>query len=234
MFTLAHEGLEEKPTLPCLLSIPEHTPHGFAFEPGFRGRVVTLSSAYLDYLFQSSTPVLMALSRMQLLPLHEEDASLAYFRLIFDKLMEETREDKPERALVIKACLAQLLVEIFRFSRLQTLRTDPESKNIGHFRAFQHNMRANRSGKKQIKHYARELGITPEHLNRVCKQVSGHSASDVIQEYLVTEARRYLKYTSLSISEVSYRMNFDNPGYFARLFKKRTGLTPREFRLSVG
>ena len=47
---------------------------------------------------------------------------------------------------------------------------------------------------------------------------------------LENEAKKYLLNTNYSISEVSYFLNFKDPAYFTRLFKKMTGVTPSEFR----
>lgn len=52
--------------------------------------------------------------------------------------------------------------------------------------------------------------------------------------YFITEAQLLLTDVSLTISEVSYRLNFDDKSYFTRVFKKKTGKTPVEFRKSLG
>ena len=51
-----------------------------------------------------------------------------------------------------------------------------------------------------------------------------------MQEHLLDEARKYLTYTSYSVSEIAYLLKFEYPNYFARFFKKHTGLSPTEFR----
>ncbi|MFX5756507.1 helix-turn-helix domain-containing protein, partial [Acinetobacter baumannii] len=68
------------------------------------------------------------------------------------------------------------------------------------------------------------------HLNRICNEVRGKSALSIIQEHLIEQAKTYLLHTSYSVSEIAYLLNFEYPNYFARLFKKLNGVSPREFR----
>jgi AraC family transcriptional regulator, transcriptional activator of pobA len=83
---------------------------------------------------------------------------------------------------------------------------------------------------KSIEEYAKELNITAVHLNRICQSIVQKSALQIVQDYLINEAKKYLLNTSYSVSEVSYFLNFKDPAYFTRLFKKQTGVSPSDFR----
>jgi AraC-like DNA-binding protein len=78
--------------------------------------------------------------------------------------------------------------------------------------------------------YARDLGVTPTHLTRVCKKTCGRSASDLLHDRLIFEARRLLLETRLPVARVSEELGFTSPAYFTRAFQKRTGRTPSAFR----
>jgi len=84
--------------------------------------------------------------------------------------------------------------------------------------------------KETVKNVAVKLGITTVHLNRICNTVAGKSAGQMMDEHLIEESKKYLSYTSYSISEIAYLLKFDYPNYFARFFKKNTGVTPLQFR----
>jgi AraC-like DNA-binding protein len=46
----------------------------------------------------------------------------------------------------------------------------------------------------------------------------------------IEESKYFLKYSSMSISDIAFLFNFGSPGYFSSVFKKQTGLTPRQFK----
>jgi AraC family transcriptional regulator, transcriptional activator of pobA len=78
--------------------------------------------------------------------------------------------------------------------------------------------------------YARELNSTTAHLNRICQAVAQKTTSQIVEEYIIGEAKKYLLHISYSISEISYMINFNDPAYFSRLFKKHCGASPKIFR----
>ena len=83
---------------------------------------------------------------------------------------------------------------------------------------------------KFINEYARELNITPVHLNRICQATVGKSALRAVHEFLFLEAEKYLKYTKYSVSEIAYRLNFEDAAYFSRFFSKYAGVSPKQYR----
>ncbi len=82
----------------------------------------------------------------------------------------------------------------------------------------------------QVSRYAEALRVTPTRLNRLCLKLSGKSAFDTTQDRLMLEACRKLTYVPASIASIAYELGFQDPAYFSRLFKKRIGVTPKEFR----
>ena len=78
--------------------------------------------------------------------------------------------------------------------------------------------------------YAQRLGMTPKYLSRLIKEVSGRSAPDWIDSFVIQEAKSMLKYTDESIKEIVYKLNFVNASVFYKFFKAQTGMTPSEYR----
>ena len=89
------------------------------------------------------------------------------------------------------------------------------------------------SQKKQISEYASILGVTPSHLTDVTRELLGVPASELLYRRLVLEAKRMLAYSEQTISEISFSLNFDDPSYFTRFFRRESGLTPTDFRRSI-
>lgn len=84
--------------------------------------------------------------------------------------------------------------------------------------------------KRNTSEYADLLAVTPNHLNRIIKDLTGKTATDFINEMLVLEAKTLLKHTALTISEIAYQLSFSDHPHFNKFFKKHTQKSPTEFR----
>lgn len=87
------------------------------------------------------------------------------------------------------------------------------------------------STRREVSFYADHLCITPKYLARVIKQVTGHTPAFWITDFTVREAQTLLKSTTLTITELSEQMNFPNSSFFARYFRRYTGVSPQEYRM---
>ena len=78
--------------------------------------------------------------------------------------------------------------------------------------------------------FAKELGITADHLNRTLKTLIGKTVKDYIQSRLIVESKRLLAFSPLTNKEICFHLGFSDPANFSAFFKKHTGLTPSAFR----
>lgn len=86
--------------------------------------------------------------------------------------------------------------------------------------------------KRTVNEYATMLNITPNHLSDVVSETFGRSPLQIILDMLLMEAKVQLGSTDKTISEIAYYLKFDDPSHFTHFVKKRTGLSPQEFRKS--
>ena len=84
-----------------------------------------------------------------------------------------------------------------------------------------------------VQDYARLMSISPGVLNKNVKKITGNTAGEIIMDRLMLQARRLLMYTDLSNKEISFRLNYNDPSYFSRLFRKKTSLSPSAFRSAM-
>jgi AraC-like DNA-binding protein len=80
---------------------------------------------------------------------------------------------------------------------------------------------------------AKTLNISYSGFRRAFKEFTGTSPSKYMMELKLNEAKLLLSTTAQSVKNISYSLNFENPEYFSVFFKKRTGVTPLEYRLAV-
>ena len=221
-------------TGPVVLLIPPSALHGLVYTSDAKGRILTLSDTLLDTLFPQTSALTPMLTTVQCIQAFDEPYTAVVVGQLIARIDEELFGDQPEKDTMLHLCLQQLFIVFYRLWR-QT-GTEPNSANslnVQYFRKFQQQVR--QAGTTQpITQLAAELAITPVHLNRICQAIAGKSASQLVQEYVLDEARKYLTYTSYTISEIAYLLHFEYPNYFARFFRKHTGLSPTEFREEKG
>lgn len=85
----------------------------------------------------------------------------------------------------------------------------------------------------KVTDYAEKLNLSPNHLSATIKNITGKTAGDLIQQRRILEAKRLLLHSSISIKELAYTLNFNDPPYFNRFFKKNTNYSPENFRNEI-
>ncbi len=83
---------------------------------------------------------------------------------------------------------------------------------------------------RNVTFYAEKLCLTPKYLSKIIKSVSGRSAPEWIDSFVILEAKNLLKYSDISIKQIVFRLHFCNQSVFYKFFKSHTGMTPSEYR----
>jgi AraC-like DNA-binding protein len=85
---------------------------------------------------------------------------------------------------------------------------------------------------RNVAFYADQLCLTPKYMSKLIKTATGKSAPEWIDAYVILEAKNLLKYSSDTIKQIVFKLNFPNQSVFYKFFKSRTGMTPSEYRNS--
>jgi len=80
-----------------------------------------------------------------------------------------------------------------------------------------------------VEYLAKQLGVSQRYLSDTIKNETGKTAIEQINLFLIEEAKNLLLAPNASISEIAYKLGFEYPQYFSRLFKKKTGLSPKKY-----
>jgi AraC family transcriptional activator of pobA len=86
---------------------------------------------------------------------------------------------------------------------------------------------------QQVSYYASLLNVTPNHLNKSVKLITGKSATQWIEETIILEAKYLLYQTTLLVSEIALQVGHEDQSYFSRFFKKHEGITPVQYRKMI-
>jgi AraC family transcriptional activator of pobA len=86
---------------------------------------------------------------------------------------------------------------------------------------------------RTAKDYADRLAVHVNHLNKVLKEVTGNTTTQLIGKRVAQEAKILLKQTNWNIAEISHTLGFDDVAHFSNFFKKQTTFTPAAFRLYI-
>lgn len=86
------------------------------------------------------------------------------------------------------------------------------------------------AGLPTVEHFAELLNLSPDYLSDLLKKETGKGTQELIHLHLIEQAKLKLLNNNDSIREIAYSLGFEYPQYFTRLFKEKTGLTPKAFR----
>jgi AraC family transcriptional activator of pobA len=205
---------------------PGHVP-ALTYNPEVSGHVLTLDTSWLEGVLQ---PDIHLLRNFNLPVCLGGAASFEQIMTLVNEIDAEIFNSRGGRQFAVQSLTGLLFVRLNRSYAQAHLQKARVGLNEKYFHAFRESYTRSQLFSKSIPDFAKELCISTVHLNRVCHTVAGRSASLLLQEHAVAAAKKLLAHTSYSISEIAYQLNFTDPGYFARLFKKLTGRTPVAFR----
>lgn len=81
-----------------------------------------------------------------------------------------------------------------------------------------------------VEFYAEKLFMSSRNLNLICQKIMNQSVSELIETRKLTEAKHLLAHSAKSVSEIGFELGYNEKSYFSKVFKKKAGVTPSEFR----
>ncbi len=159
------------------------------------------------------------------------EMATSYIDLIHKEI---TRKHRFGYQDVIRFLLKSLLINLERVHQKDATKAlEPNNLYELQFFKFKELVEDNYMRGYSVNKYADMLNISSKTLATITKTVVGKSPSQLIAERVVLEARRLLKFTTLQISEITFRLGFEDTSYFIKYFKRHVGSSPRHYRMSL-
>jgi AraC-like DNA-binding protein len=149
----------------------------------------------------------------------------------FELMRREIASLRADVSHALRAVLYDMLVLLNRqyVARYGELAARAPNDAVERFRA---SVERNFRRRHRVADFAADLGLSPGHLNALCRRHARASAGRLIRRRIMLEAKRLLAYTDRTAAEIGYALGFDDPSYFARFFRREAGVPPRTFRLA--
>ena len=213
--------------------MPDAIIHGYSFSDDFSGVMVLLSNSVAEELLPDITsvlPILMDFRQSPVIKLMPDEAKSLYefYKFIWDKI-PRVHGDYGKSEL--NGLLLSIFYEVLSVCKERyTYGKFKRTRNEETFYKFYSLIEQEYCRERSVVYFADRLCISPKHLSMVVKKVSGRTASDWIDDYVILQAKQLLRSSSLTIQEVSRELNFSNQSFFGKYFKKHVGMSPSEYR----
>ncbi|WP_163265342.1 AraC family transcriptional regulator [Dysgonomonas sp. 216] len=142
--------------------------------------------------------------------------------------LKEEHPCKDDISKHLASAVVYVIIGIYK--KGEPLNQQPYSRKNKLYFEFMELIAKNYRKQRGIEFYANKLCISSRHLSSICKDITGITAKDRIDEHIIANIRILLVTTDLTISQISDELNFPNSSFFVKFFKKQTGMTPKEYR----
>jgi AraC family transcriptional activator of pobA len=214
---------------PLAITVHPSVVHGFDFSTNAHGYVLTVDQNVLfaspDHRGDLFAPLFVQPSRLVL-----EAPPRARIEALLENLIEETAWPQRSHTLMLEWLARAVLLLLVRVQADQTAAHASGHSEFELFSRFRAAVEERYRSAASVADYARLLKVSPVRLNRLCLRLADKSAFDLVQDRLMLEACRKLTYAPSSVASVAYELGFQDPAYFSRAFRKRMGISPKEFR----
>lgn len=151
-----------------------------------------------------------------------------YYPLLYSNILSGSKETENIIKNLIQAFVYNI-ISIINISNVSVI-DSTASRNEVLFDKFMNLLSQFHTKERSVRFYASEMCLTPNYLSGAVKDFSGKAALDWINEYVILEAKTLLKYSELSVQEISYKLNFPTQSAFGKYFKRLVGIGPKDFR----
>lgn len=195
--------------------------YGFLLAPEYIEKIALISTCWDAKLFIERHPVIS---------LCQEEAQVfrQYFDLLHSKLTGTPRKHQKE---LIDSLIQAFIYEFHDLTEhLMKLKYPTFSSAETLFKSFIDLLTGTYPKERSVSSYADKLCVSPKYLSSICKGISQHTASELINQYVIKDIEYLLKRTNKSVKEIANELNFPNLSFFGKYTKRYLGMSPKQYR----
>ncbi|WP_298929513.1 helix-turn-helix domain-containing protein [uncultured Ramlibacter sp.] len=221
------DGREHALQAPAVLLLAPGSVHGFRYAPDSAGHQVTVPLAVLHAALQGADQLEALLGQSCVL----EDA--AGCAPLFEALAAEFQQEQPGRAQALQAQATLIVLWFLRHRGAQQAGARHSAVRDTLVQRLRALVETHYREHRPLAFYADALRVTPDHLSRTCRSVTGRSALELVHERLMLEARRLLVYTPMKVADIAASLGYEDPAYFRKFFARAVGKSASAYREAV-
>ena len=215
-----------------IIAMPDQIVQSLEISDEYQGICIAISKDYTDEIFPKMKITLSLYFYTKEYPcLNIRGSELNTVMEYYNMLWQRTKEERIASKGVIQSLLTALMYEVYaiyrtRIPRKEGVKNRKEMLLDQFIKLLSVNYRKERS----VNYYANLLFVTPKHLSSVIKEVSGKTAGEWIDHFVLFEAKSLLQSSKKTIQEIANELNFANQSFFGKYFKHYTGISPKAYR----
>jgi AraC-like DNA-binding protein len=216
---------------PCISIIPQNqTLQKEYVSEDFQGYALVLSQQFTDNIFHDMQRmgIMLQVVENPVNPISGEelDMFVTYYKTIKKIIELNNSSYLPETLRHLT--LAFIYASNFHNKLLsENTITSPQQILSGRFLEL---VKENFKHERKMSFYADKLCLTPKYLSLKICEITGKSAADWIDSFVMIEAKALLKSTNMTIQQISDELNFTSQSFFGKYFKRLAGISPKEYR----
>lgn len=216
-----------------LFLFPDQHIQGLEISEDHKGVFISFSRSLADnvyYKIKVVPPLFLYTKEYPCISLTPSEVALLmdYYNMLWKKTRgEETFYSRD----IVQGLLIAMLAEIYSIYRNRIPRkTEDQNRKEVLFDQFMRLLSHSYKKERRVAYYACQLFLTSKHLSSVVKDISGKTAGEWIDIFVIFEAKSLLKSSQKNIQEIAAELNFSNQSFFGKYFKHFTGISPKEYR----
>ncbi|SDV46362.1 4-hydroxyphenylacetate catabolism regulatory protein HpaA [Chitinasiproducens palmae] len=149
---------------------------------------------------------------------------------LFHMLRDEASAQRPERGQSLHALTRLIFIWLHRASDAPLPKRAQSGRDLTVFRAFNELVEHHYAEHWPLARYAEALNVTESRLNDICRRLADVPSKRVPTDRLMQEAKRLLRFTRASVSEIAWQLGYRDDAYFCRVFRREIGAAPAAWR----